>query len=170
MKTYEWYAVNGASKPVMWSGGCGHDHRRRQVWVAYCLDKVEWNTAKDYLTIKDPKEPSNSSTGHAKIIFKKAGWYKIDFYADGYSSGYRHVRFVKNGSNISYVHNYIPHRGWESGARTHITYHFRKDDYLQVMLYQNDGGDYYTWWRWDGNYRSRLQVKYVAPYYDGPTK
>ncbi len=153
-KTAEWFATGG-HQLIGWSGGC-KSHRRNTGWWTYCLDGTDWNTAGDYLSV--------ATSG--VVTIKKSGWYRVNMWADGYSSSYRRVRLMKNGSQLSYSHFYNPHTGWFPVIVDQVWF-YKKGDTVYVSVHQDTGnGSHYTWHSWNtAGSHSRLQIHYERPWF-----
>jgi hypothetical protein len=146
-KTYVWMAA--FSRPVIWSGGCT-SHSTGGGWDRYCLNGVDFDTATDYLSI----------AGNGIVTVKVAGYYRIQAWAIGYTSGYRHLRLVKNGADFAYNHQYDGHNGWETVQFTQL-WPFKAGDTLELYYY---AGDNYRWHSWNSaGQHSRAQFEFVGP-------
>ena len=72
--------------PVIWSGGCSHHGDVQQAWNTYCVDRTDFNTANEHLTI-----------GASSITILKAGFYRITFRTIGLGPAEGAIAMLRNG-------------------------------------------------------------------------
>ncbi|MCO4761369.1 MAG: hypothetical protein KC502_07685 [Myxococcales bacterium] len=156
--SYEWYAAR--AQPILFSGGCRSSARKNSNWATYCLDGSDFNTARNYLDVRQ----------NGYIYIKKAGYYKINYFAINHSANWQHIKVIKNGwQYIHHGHNH-GHGTWKD---THavLVWPFKKGDWMRVDQYTS-GASYYNYHSWNHGHNSngpyagahsRLQVEYRGP-------
>jgi hypothetical protein len=138
------------NKPIIWSGGCGHDGSGYP--VVYCTDSIDFNTLQDYL----------QTTNQGTFTILVPGFYRINAFAHytdvwGYGKG---IALVVNGTSVE-GHNYkgdISH----GELKLDIVWPFNTGETFYISCYSEVGANAFTRWT-PTNSSSRLQVSYLGP-------
>jgi hypothetical protein len=132
---------------VVFSGGCS-EFGTVVGWDQYCLDRTDFPTLTQFLTVQNAGE----------VTIQEAGWYRFNF---------RTVAQSSNGPNLAvYINGELKHGGVYATGSTdwkHVhmdfTWPFAAGDTISIsLLLQGTGYAYHAW----GPY-SRLQITYAGP-------